>query len=450
MSAPPSALTTQQVVELTRQLNYGTWRFQKSWNPLHIADAEGCYFTDGNGMRYLDLSSQLMCVNLGHKNPAVIAAIAEQAETLAYASPAFATEARAELSKLLLDVLPSGLTKFFFTTSGTEANEAAFKIARMFTGKTKIVARYRSYHGSTMASIAATGDPRRWAMEPGGKGHGFVFAPEVNCYKCPIQHTYPSCGIACAEYLEHIIRNESDVAAVIVEPVVGTNGVLVPPPEYMPMLRDICTRNKVLLIADEVMSGWGRTGAWFAVDHWDVKPDILVTAKGITSAYVPLGLCATTQRIADYFDDHYFAHGHTYEAHPITLKPAVATIHEMQRLDLVRRARRMGDYLGPKLQALAAKHPSVGEVRGLGLFWALDLVRNRDTREPFNTMAQKVDGTPLVVDKVAADLLKRRVAIQAWISHLIVAPPLIVEESDLDFAVDALDASLAIADAAVS
>jgi taurine---2-oxoglutarate transaminase len=401
-------------------------------------------------MRYLDLSSQLMCVNLGHKNPAVIAAIAEQAETLAYASPAFATEARAELSKLLLDVLPSGLTKFFFTTSGTEANEAAFKIARMFTGKTKIVARYRSYHGSTMASIAATGDPRRWAMEPGGKGHGFVFAPEVNCYKCPIQHTYPSCGIACAEYLEHIIRNESDVAAVIVEPVVGTNGVLVPPPEYMPMLRDICTRNKVLLIADEVMSGWGRAGAWFAVDHWDVKPDILVTAKGITSAYVPLGLCATTQRIADYFDDHYFAHGHTYEAHPITLKPAVATIHEMQRLDLVRRARRMGDYLGPKLQALAAKHPSVGEVRGLGLFWALDLVRNRDTREPFNTMAQKVDGTPLVVDKVAADLLKRRVAIQAWISHLIVAPPLIVEESDLDFAVDALDASLAIADADVS
>jgi taurine---2-oxoglutarate transaminase len=450
VSAPIAALTSQQVVELTKQLNYGTWRFQKSWNPLHIADAEGCYFTDGNGRRYLDLSSQLMCVNLGHKNAAVIAAIAEQAEALAYASPAFATDARAELSKLLLDVLPAGLTKFFFTTSGTEANEAAFKIARMFTGKTKIVARYRSYHGSTMASIAATGDPRRWAMEPGGKGHGFVFAPEVNCYKCPLQHTYPSCGIACAEYVEHIIRNESDVAAVIVEPVVGTNGLLVPPREYMPKLRDICTRNNVLLIADEVMSGWGRTGAWFAVDNWDVKPDILVTAKGITSAYVPLGLCATTQRIADYFDDHYFAHGHTYEAHPITLKPAVATIHEMQRLDLVGRACRMGDYLGPKLHALAAKHSSVGEVRGLGLFWALDLVKNRDTREPFNTMAQKVDGTPLVVDKVAADLLKRGVAIQAWISHLIVAPPLIVEEQDLDFAVDALDAALTIADTAVS
>jgi taurine---2-oxoglutarate transaminase len=443
-------LTTQEVVELTKKYNYGTWRFQKTWNPLHISDAEGCFFTDGEGKRYLDLSSQLMCVNLGHKNPAVIAAIAEQAATLAYASPVYATEARAELSKLLLEVLPEGLTKFFFTTSGTEANEAAFKIARMYTGKTKIVARYRSYHGSTMASIAATGDPRRWAMEPGGKGQGFIFAPEVHCYKCPIRHTYPQCGIACAEYLEHMIANESDVAAVIVEPVVGTNGVLVPPKEYMPMLRDICTRHNVLLIADEVMTGWGRTGAWFAVDNWGVKPDILVTAKGITSAYVPLGLCATTQKIADYFDDHYFSHGHTYEAHPITLKPAVATIHEMQRLDLVNRARKMGDYLGPKLHALAEKHPSIGEVRGLGLFWALDLVKDRATKKPFNTMAQKVNGTPLLVDRIAADMLQRGVAIQAWVSHLIVAPPLIIEKAELDFAVEALDATLEIADALVA
>jgi taurine--2-oxoglutarate transaminase len=448
VSAPTGELTSQQVVELTRKLNYGTWRFQKGWTPLHIADAEGCWFTDGNGKRYLDLSSQLMCVNLGHKNPAVIAAIAEQAQQLAFAGPAYATTARAELSQLLTKVLPEGLTKFFFATSGTEANEAALKIARMYTGKTKIISRYRSYHGSTMAAIAATGDPRRWAMEPGGKGQGVIFAPEVNCYKCPIGHTYPGCGIACARYIEHMIRNESDVAAVLVEPVVGTNGVLVPPPEYMPMLREICTRHGVLLIADEVMTGWGRTGEWFAMNHWDVKPDILVTAKGITSAYVPLGLCATTGEIAAYFDDHYFAHGHTYEAHPLTLKPAVATIQEMQRLGLVERARKMGEYLEPKLRALQTNHPSVGEVRGLGLFWALDLVKNRATREPFNTMAQKVDGTPLVVDKVAAEMLKRGVAIQAWVSHLIVAPPLIVTEQELDLAVEALDASLAVADAA--
>lgn len=448
VSAPAGEMTSQQVVELTKKLNYGTWRFQKGWNPMHVADAEGCWFTDGNGKRYLDLSSQLMCVNLGHKNPAVIAAIAEQAQDLAYAGPAYATTARAELSRLLTEVLPEGLTKFFFTTSGTEANEAAFKIARMYTGKTKIIARYRSYHGSTMASIATTGDPRRWAMEPGGKGHGAIFAPEVNCYKCPIGHSYPGCGIACAQYVEHMIRNESDVAAVLVEPIVGTNGVLVPPPEYMPMLREICTRNGVLLIADEVMTGWGRTGEWFAMNHWGVKPDILVTAKGITSAYVPLGLCATTGEIAAYFDDHYFAHGHTYEAHPLTLKPAVATIHEMQRLGLVERAKKMGAYIEPKLRALQAKHPSVGEVRGLGLFWALDLVKNRAAKEPFNTMAQKVDGTPLVVDKVAAEMLKRGVAIQAWVSHLIVAPPLIVTEQELDLAVEALDASLAVADAA--
>ena len=442
-------LTTQEVVEWTKRLNYGTWRYQKSWTPMHIVDAEGCYFTDGNGKRYLDLSSQLMCVNLGHKNRAVIESIVEQARTLPYAAPSYATDARVALSRLLLEVLPEGLVKFFFTTSGTDANEAAFKIARMYTGKTKIIARYRSYHGSTMASIAATGDPRRWAMEPGGKGQGFLFAPEVNCFACPIKHTYPECNIACADYVEHMIENEHDVAAVLIEPIVGTNGVLIPPPEYLPRLREICDRRGVLLIVDEVMSGWGRTGEWFAVDHWNVKPDILVTAKGITSAYVPLGLCATTDKIASFFEDHFFAHGHTYEAHPMTLAPAVATIREMQRLNLVDRSRRMGVYLGDKLHALKAKHPSIGEVRGLGLFWAVDLVKDRTSREPLNTKQDKVDGKATVVDQVAADMLKRGVLIQAWISHLILAPPLIIEEHELDAAVATLDASLGIADAMV-
>lgn len=449
-SAPAAApMTSGEVVEWTKKHNYGTWRYQKNWMPMHVVDAEGCYFTASDGSRYLDLSSQLMCVNLGHKNQAVIRAIEEQARELAYILPAFATGARAELSRLLLDVLPQGLEKFFFTTSGTEANEAAFKIARMYTGKNKIVSRYRSYHGSTMGSIAATGDPRRWAMEPGGKGQGVVFAPEVNCYRCPIRHTYPQCGIACADYLEHMVVNESDVAAVIVEPVVGTNGVLVPPKEYLPRLREICDRHDVLLIADEVMTGWGRTGEWFAVDHWQVKPDILVTAKGITSAYAPLGLCATSGKIGAYFEDHFFAHGHTYEAHPLTLAPAVAAIREMQRLDLVKRSAAMGPYLGEKLRALQARHACIGEVRGLGLFWALDLVADRQAKTPFNTMQDKVDGRPTVVDRVAAEMMKRGVSLQAWISHLIIAPPLIVEKSELDFAIDALDQSLAVADAAL-
>ncbi len=441
-----AGMTSEEVVRITRETNYGTWRFQKGWNPLHIVDAEGCFITDGNGKRYLDFSSQLMCMNLGHKNPAVIEAIQKQARDLAYAMPGYATTARAELSKLLLGVLPKGLNKFFFTTSGTDANEAAFKIARMYTGRTKIIARYRSYHGSTAGSIAATGDPRRWAMEPRGKGPGIIFGPEVHCYKCPIGHTYPGCGIACADYLEHMIRNEADVAAVLVEPIVGTNGVIVPPEEYMPKLRRICDETGVLLIADEVMSGWGRSGAWFAMDLWKVTPDILTTAKGITSAYVPLGLCATSEKIGDFFQNHYFAHGHTYEAHPMTLLPGVATIREMQRLGLVERARELEPYVAQKLAALKTKHPSVGDVRGRGLFWAVDLVKNQKTKEPFNTYADKVAGKSLLVDQIVAKTLGDGVIIQAWVSHFVIAPPLIVTREEIDRGIDVLDNHLHIAD----
>lgn len=439
----PESLT---IPDLTARYTYRTWGYQKNWKPLHITSADGCWFTDANGKKYLDFSSQLMCVTLGHNNRAVIKAIEEQARKLPYIGPGFATDVRAELSTLLLEVLPKGLEKFFFATSGTEANEAAFKIAKMYTGKSKIIARYHSYHGSTMGSIAATSDPRRWAMEPDGKIPGVIFAPEVYCYRCPLHHTYPECEIACVEYIEHMIENENDVAAVIVEPVVGTNGVLVPPNEYMPRLREICDAHNVLLIADEVMSGWGRTGKWFAVDHWDVKPDILTTAKGITTAYVPLGLCATTKKIADYFEDHYFAHGHTYEAHPLTLAPAIAAINEYKRLNLIERANELGAYLGKKLNELKTKHPSIGDVRGLGLFWAVELVKNQKTKEPFNSYADKVNGTSLLVDRVAAEMMKNGVFVQAWVSHLVIAPPLIVTKEEIDRGVQALDGALHIAD----
>ena len=442
-------MTIEEINKLTKDHNYGTWRYQKAWNPMAIVDAEDSHIIDGNGRRILDFSSQLMCCNIGHKNKAVIDSISRQANELAYAMPGYATATRAELSKLLLEVLPEGLTKFFFTTSGTDANEAAFKIARMYTGKSKIIARYRSYHGSTSGPIAATGDPRRWATEPvGGKSPNVIFAPEVNCFKCPIKHTYPNCGIACADYIEHMIRNESNVAAVVCEPIVGTNGILVPPDEYFPKLRKICDEYGVLLIADEVMTGWGRTGKWFALEHWGVKPDILVTAKGITSAYVPLGLCATTQKIADFFVDNFFAHGHTYEAHPMTLAPAVATIHEMQRMNLADRAAELAPYVEGKLKELKAKHPSIGDIRGKGLFWGVDLVKNRETREPFNTYAQKVDGkTSLLVDQIAAKMFADGVSIQAWVSHFVVAPPLIVTKDEIDFGISILDKHLSIADA---
>lgn len=441
------SLTSSQVKELVTRYTYGTWRRQKGWAPLHIVDAEDCYFTDSDGKKYIDFSAQAMCITLGHKNPAVVQAIKDQADKLPYIGPAWAATVRAELAKLLLEVLPKGLEKFFFTTSGTDANEAAIKIARMVTGKTKIISRYRSYHGSTMGSIAATGDPRRWAVEPVSKIPGVIFAPEVNCYKCPILHTYPGCGIACVEYVEHMIRNESDVAAVIVEPVVGTNGVLVPPKEYMPRLRQICDAHGVLLIADEVMSGWCRTGKWFAVDHWNVQPDILTTAKGITNAAIPLGLCATTTKIASYFDEHFFSHGHTYEAHPLTLAPAIASINEMKRLKLNERATQVGAYLGEKLTALKAKHASIGDVRGVGMFWAVELVKNRKTKEPFNTGEDKIAGRPLLVDKVAARAMSNGLYVQSWMSHFVVAPPLIISKEEIDHAVSVFDDALNLADA---
>ena len=281
-----------------------------------------------------------MCVNLGHKNPRVVEAIAEQARELAYVAPGYATAARARLSAKLLEVLPGGLEQILLRHQRHRGQRSRLQnrahVHRQDQDHLPLPLLSRLDHGLDRGHgrSASLGDGARQA-----RARAFVFAPETNCYNCPIKHTYPGCNIACADYIEHMIRNESDVAAIIVEPVVGTNGVLVPPPEYFPRLREICDRHGVLMIADEVMAGWGRTGKWFAVDHWGVKPDILVTAKGITSAYVPLGLCATTKKIADYFEDHYFSHGHTYEAHPITLGPAVATIEEMQRLNLVERAR---------------------------------------------------------------------------------------------------------------
>ena len=439
-------MTSEEIVKITSDHTYGTWRYQKGWKPLHIIDAEGCYFTDSTGKKYLDFSAQLMCVNIGHKNKAVIKSIADQAEKLCYIAPGYTTDVRAELSKLLLEVLPKGLEKFYFSTSGTEANEAAIKIARMYTGKYKIISRYNSYHGSTAASIAATGDPRRWAVEPAGKIEGVIFAPECNCYRCPLGQNYPDCNIACADYIEHMIKNEGNVAAVMVEPIVGTNGILVPADEYLPKLRKICDDNNVLLIADEVMSGWGRTGQWFAVDNWNVKPDILTTAKGITSAYVPLGLTATNMKIADFFNDHFFAHGHTYEAHPLTLAPAIAAINEIKRLNLIERAVEMGEYLGKKLNELKEKHKSIGDVRGKGLFWAVEIVKDKSSKEPFNNKEEKVAGKPLTVNKVTTEMMNNGIYMQGWISHFVIAPPLIITKEEIDSAIKVFDEALKIAD----
>ena len=439
----------EEMRRIVRETNYVTWRRQDGWDPLLITRAEGSRFWDSSGKEYLDLSSQLMATNLGHGNERVIAAIADQARRLPYAGPGFATEARAELSQALGAVVPEGLNRYFFSTSGTEANEAALKIARAATGRQKVVARYRSYHGSTAASISVTGDPRRKAIEPVQKVPGTVFAPDCYCYRCPFGLKYPDCNVACAEYVDYQLEHEGDVAAMILEPVVGTNGVLVPVPEYLPRIREITRKHGVLLIADEVMSGWGRVGEWFAVDHWKVVPDILTTAKGITGAYVPLGLTATTAAVHDTFRDRYFPHGHTYEAHPMTLGPAVAAIEEYRRLGLLEKSRRDGEYLLRRLREIQEHHPSVGEVRGMGLFAAVELVRDRAKRTPFNSEEDKLAGKPLVADQVAAAMLKEGVFCVSWVSHLVVAPPLIVTREELDHGLDVLDRALAVADAKV-
>ncbi len=439
--------------ELVGKHIYGTWRFQKGWKkPIDIVDAEGVHFVDSSGKKYLDFSAQLICVNLGYKNQSVIDAIVQQAKKMPYIGPAYATETRARAAEALMTVLPQGLEKVFYSTSGTEANEAAIKITRMYQkpkGAYKIISRYTSYHGSTGGAIACTGDPRRWFSEPTNKIPGVVFAPDCYCYRCPFKKEYPGCGITCAEYLDYMISNEGNVAGIIAEPVVGTNGVLVPVKEYFPRLREIADEHNVLLITDEVMSGWGRTGTWFAIDNWGVKPDILSTAKGSTSAYTPLGITATTRKIADYFEENYFGHGHTYEAHPLAMAPLPAVISEYKRLNILENVKRQGAHLGKRLNEIKERHVSVGDVRGIGLFWGVELVKNRRTKKPFNTPKEKFAGQPLMVDRVAAELFSKGVSLMSWISHFVIGPPLIITEEQVDQGVDALDQALKIADAEV-
>ena len=429
--------------------SYVTWRKQANWNPLTVSRAKGVNFYDENGKEYLDFSSQLMCVNLGHGNENVIKGIYEQLKTLPYVAPGFMTASRKKLSDLLKEILPENQAKFFYATSGTEANEAAVKITRMvksIEGKTKIMSMYNSYHGSTEASIGLTGDFRRIAVDAHERAPGIVHVPQPYCYRCPFGLKYPSCGLACAEYLDYVAKNEGNVGALILEPVTGTNGVIVPPDEYLPRIREICDENGMFLIADEVMTGWGRTGKWFAVNNWNVQPDILTTAKGLTSAYFPFSLTSTTGDIADYFEDHFFAHGHTYEAHPLGMAAAVSTIEEYKRLNLIERANNMGKRLKNRLEEIMNRHRSVGDVRSIGLFGAIELVKSRETRTPFNTFREKSAGKPLLVDAVSRYCLEKGVYVSSWISHLIIAPPLIISEEELDHGLSVIDDALIIAD----
>jgi len=371
-------MTGEEMITLAKKHTLYEWSAQSKVDPIPVAKAKGVYFWTPAGKRFLDFNSQLMSVNIGHGDPRVINAISEQAATLAYANPFMATEPRARLGAKLAEITPGDIDTFFFTNGGAEANENAIKIARLVTGRQKILARYRSYHGATAGSVTLTGDPRRWANEPGIPGVVHVLDPYHG-----IRRGWESAEQSLA-MLEEIIQLEgpSTIAAFILEPVTGTNGILVPPDGYLQGVRELCTRYRILMIADEVMSGFGRTGEWFAVDHWKVVPDLITMAKGLTSSYLPLGAVGMRPFIRQHFQDNVFYGGLTYNSHPMGCAAALATIQVYEQDRLIEQARERGVLMKQLLADLLERHPSVGEVRSIGLFGIVELIRSRTTREP--------------------------------------------------------------------
>ena len=433
-------MTDAEIVALAKKHTIFEWSPQGTFDPLPVARAKGVYFWTPSGKRYLDFNSQLMCVNIGHGDERVVNAIAEQAAQLLYANPFLATEPRARLGAKLAELCPGDIDVFFFTNAGAEANENAFKIARAFTGRQKILARYRSYHGATAAAISATGDPRRWSQPPmAGVVH--VLDPYHG-----IQRGWESVEESLAN-LEEVVQLEGPhtIAAFILEPVTGTNGILVPPDGYLQGVRALCDKHGILMIADEVMSGFGRTGAWFAVNHWNVVPDIITMAKGLTSAYVQLGAVGMRRKIADHFTNTPFPSGLTYNSHTLGCATALAAIRVIEEDGLIERARQTGRLMADLLTDLAVRHPSVGAVRSIGLFGIVELVRNRTTMEPmapFNGTSPEM----AALSKFFRD--EGLYTIVRW-NYFFTNPPLPITEAELREGFAVIDRALDITDRAV-
>ena len=434
-----------QIVDDAKEFVLYSWSVQDAIHPIAVAGAEGRHFWDYDGKRYLDFASQLVNVNIGHQHPKVVAAIKEQADKLCTIGPPMASESRSQLGRLLAEVTPGDLTLSFFTNGGAEANENAIRLARLYTGRHKIVARYRSYHGATHGAITLTGDPRRWAAEPGMAGVVRMLDPYT--YRCPAGHPDPCPVCTGAPHLEEILEYEGPhtVAAVILETVTGTNGVIPPPEGYLQAIREVCDRHGILLILDEVMAGFGRTGRWFACDNWDVVPDILTVAKGINSGYVPLGAMISRAPIAEWVRGRFFPGGLTYAGHPLACASAVASIEAFREEGIVANAAEVGGYIGERLYELAERHPSIGDVRGLGCFWGLELVKSRETREmlvPFNAGGEAA----APVARMAKAALERGLYLMTHWNVVMVVPPLTITREEADEGLAILDEALAIAD----
>ncbi|HVD93687.1 MAG TPA: aminotransferase class III-fold pyridoxal phosphate-dependent enzyme [Vicinamibacterales bacterium] len=429
-----AGLSGQTIVDLTKAHTLFEWSAQAGVDPIPVAGAKGCWFWTPEGKRYLDFNSQLMCVNIGHGDERVIRAIQQQAATLAYANPFMATEARARLGRKLAEICPGDIDVFFFTNGGSEANENAIKIARQYTGRHKIMAFYRSYHGGTAGSMTLTGDPRRWAAEPGIPGVVHVLNPYHG-----IQRGWDTADVALARIEETIQLEGADkIAGFILEPVTGTNGVLVPPDGFIQGIRDLCTKYGILMIADEVMSGFGRTGEWFAINHWRVVPDLMTMAKGLTSAYVPLGAVGMRRRIADFFNDKVFFGGLTYNSHPLGCATALATLQVYEDDHLIESARRMGLMMNDLLAGLQAKHASVGAVRSIGLFGLVELVKDRQSMEPLAPF----NGTSEPMRRLGKFFREEGLYTFVRMNYFFTNPPLIITEEEMRHGFDVIDRGL--------
>jgi len=435
----------RQVVADAKEYVLHSWSVQDTVNPIPVAGGEGRYFWDYDGKRYLDFASQLVNLSLGHQHPKLVAAIQEQAAKVCTIGPPMATEPRSTLARLLAEVTPGDLAMSFFTNGGAEANENAIKLARWYTGRHKVIARYRSYHGATAGAITLTGDPRRWPAEPGMPGVVRMFDPYT--YRCPAGHPDPCPVCTGAPHLEEILQYEDadTVAAVVLETVTGTNGVIPPPEGYLQSIREVCDRHGIVLILDEVMAGFGRTGKWFACENWDVVPDILTVAKGINSGYVPLGAMVVNEKLRDWVRDKPFAGGLTYSGHPLACASGVASIGIFREEGIVENSAEHGRYFADALRSLQERHPSIGDVRGLGLFWGLELVRDRQTREPLVPFNAAGEAAKPIAQLSKAALDAGLYLFVHW-NVIMIAPPLNITREELDEGLSILDDALAVAD----
>lgn len=438
-----SGASAQEILDLCREYTLYEWGTQEQINPIPFARAKGNYLWDADGKRYLDFNSQAMCVNIGHADDRVVQAIAQQVAELPYVVPAHATEARGKLGRELARISPPGLNKSYITLAGADANEAAVRIARLYTGRHKIITRYRSYHGSSQGVMYASGDFRRMPSEEGMAGVVRILDPYP--YRSPLAVDPENFVDAYMQYLEDVIEREGPetIAAILLEPITGTNGIIVPPAGWYQGVRELCDRYGILLIDDEVMSGFGRTGKWFAIEHEDVVPDMMTIAKGLTSAIVPLGAVMVNDQIAAHFEHNPLGHGITYGSHTVGCAAALATLGVYEEDNLIENAVRMGEIIQAEYAAMTERHPSIGEARGRGLFTVIELTADRSTKEPL----MSVD--PELTRRVDQFFRDEGMFVNVRGDFIFGNPPLSISEEELRWALSVVDRALDITDKAV-